>query len=309
MAKHWRQSKRNRVNSVKRSLVNLHITVLLLGGTAVFSRLIPLSALDITFARSLPAFLLLFLVLKLKGESLRLNSQKDYMVACGLGVIMALHWVTYFASMQYASVSVGIIALFTFPVITVLLEPFFENVKISRHDIGSAVVVLLGIYLIMPNHSFSNDVTLGVIVGVFSAFLYALRNLLHRKHLSHYSGTKTMAYQIMVICPCLIWFVSDDFTEMSTNTLLLLLLLGTVFTALPHAIIATALAHLRAKTFSLIACMQPLYGVMFAVIVLHESPSWQTLIGGFLVVSAAVYETINAHRQYQANDKSMITNE
>jgi drug/metabolite transporter (DMT)-like permease len=272
---------------------------MLLGGTALFSKLIPLSALDITFGRSLPAFLLLFAYVKLSGESLRLNSSRDYLIAAGLGAIMAVHWVTYFAAMQYSSVSVGIIALFTFPVITVLLEPFFEKTRIAWQDLTSALVVLVGIYMIVPDFSLSNEVTLGVSVGVFSAFLYAMRNLMHRRYFSHYSGAKAMAYQIAVICPCLIWFISDDMITMDINAALLLLLLGTVFTALPHALVAASLKHLRAKTFSLVACMQPFYGVVFAIILLNEAPTWQTLVGGILVISAAVYETVNTHRQHQ----------
>ncbi|MBT1450197.1 DMT family transporter [Glaciecola sp. XM2] len=287
------------MDPVKRSLINLHLTVMLLGGTALFSKLIELNALDITFGRSLPACLFLFAYLKLSGESMRLNNSKDYFIALGLGVVMAVHWVTYFAAMQYSSVSVGIIALFTFPVITVLLEPFFEKTRILWQDLASALVVLIGIFLIVPDFSLSNDVTLGVIIGVFSAFLYAMRNLLHRRYFNQYSGAKAMAYQIAVICPCLVWFVSDDMISMDMNAALLLLLLGTVFTALPHALIAASLVHLRAKTFSLVACMQPFYGVVFAIILLNEAPTWQTLIGGVLVVSAAVYETVNTHRQHK----------
>lgn len=288
------------MDPVKKSLINLHLTVMLLGGTALFAKLIDLSALDITFGRSLPACIILFLVVKLSGESLKLNNQKDYLIAMGLGIIMAVHWVTYFAAMQYSSVSVGIIALFTFPVITVLLEPFFEKIRLVWQDLASAIVVLIGIFMIVPDVSLENDITLGVTVGIFSAFLYAIRNLLHRQYFSHYSGAKAMAYQIAIICPCLIWFVSDDFFTnkgaLDAHTALLLLLLGTVFTAFPHALVAAALKHLRAKTFSLVACMQPFYGVVFAIVLLNETPTWQTLIGGILVISAAVYETINTHR-------------
>ncbi len=291
------------MDQVQKSLVNLHLTIMLLGGTALFSKLVPLSALDITFGRSFPAFILLFCFVKFSGQSLRLNSGKDYAIGFGLGIIMAVHWVTYFASMQYASVSVGIIALFTFPVITVLLEPIFEKNKILWQDIVSACVVLLGIWLIVPSVSLSNEVTLGVMIGILSAFLYAIRNLLHRRYFSHYSGAKAMAYQIMVICPCLIFFVSDELYVMDITTAVLLLLLGTVFTALPHAMIATSLKHLRAKTFSLVACMQPLYGVIFAIIILNESPSWNTLFGGLMVISAAVYETVNTHRENIKNKR------
>jgi drug/metabolite transporter (DMT)-like permease len=79
----------------------------------------------------------------------------------------------------------------------------------------------------------------------------------------------------------------------------LLLALGTFFTAIPHAMIATALQHLRAKTFSLVACMQPFYAILFAMILINEQPTWQTLVGGLLVISAAIYETINTHKENQ----------
>ncbi|MFC3123329.1 DMT family transporter [Agaribacter flavus] len=284
------------MNPVKRSLFNLHITMILLGGTALFSKLIALPALDITFGRAIPACVCLFLFVKLSGEKFRLNNTKDYFIGIGLGVLMAIHWVTYFMSMQYSSVSVGIIALFTFPVITVLLEPLFEKIKLNWQDILSACAVLLGIYLIVPSVSLSNDITLGVLIGIFSAFLYALRNLIHRQYFSHYSGARAMGWQTLIICPCLVFFLNDDFSQMDTRTALLLLCLGTVFTALPHALIASSLKHLRAKTFSLVACMQPFYGVVLAIIILNESPTIKTLIGGILVVSAAIYETVHTHQ-------------
>lgn len=287
------------MDPVKRSLVSLHITMVLLGGTALFSQIIPLSAMDITFGRSVFAFVGLFLFIWLKGETWRLFSSKDYAVALGLGVLMALHWVTYFAAMQYAGVSVGIIALFTFPVISVLLEPLFEKTGLVWQDVVSAVIVLLGIVLIVPTPSLSNDVTLGVAVGVFSAVLYAMRNLLHRKYFSHYGGAKAMAWQILVIFLCLLPFSVASVVPASSSSWLLLLLLGSVFTAVPHALIAASLTHLRVKTFSLIACMQPFYGVILAIVLLDENPSWKTLLGGILVTSASIYETINTHKLHQ----------
>lgn len=285
------------MDPVKRSLISLHITVVLLSAASLFSNIIPLNALDITFGRSLFACILLFIFIGLKESSFRLESARCYWIAGGLGVLMAAHWTSYFAAMQYAGVAVGMIALFTFPVITVLLEPLFERFSLAWQDIVSALVVLFGIYLIVPSASVNDDVTLGVLIGIASAILYAFRNILHRKHFAHYSGAKAMAYQILVVCLSLVLFVSPDFYASSQTMWLQLIILGTLFTGLPHALVAASLQHLRAKTFSLIACMQPLYGVILAIIVLNENPTWSTLIGGLLVVSASVYETINAHQR------------
>ncbi|WP_166425317.1 DMT family transporter [Paraglaciecola sp. 20A4] len=287
------------MDPVKKSLWSLHLTVILLGATALFSKVIPLSATDITFGRSIIACLMLFSLVKMSGGKLSLANRKDYFIGIGLGVLMAAHWVSYFAAMQYSSVSVGMIALFTFPVITVLIEPLFEGIKLVWQDVLSAVVVLFGICLIVPEVSFDNDVTLGIIVGVGSAMLYALRNLCHRKYFSHYSGSLAMAYQTLVIFFCLSFFITPELFNASGQTYLYLILLGTFFTAVPHALIATSLQHLRAKTFSLVACMQPLYGVILAILVLDEQPNWQTFVGGLLVISAALYETINTQKLHK----------
>lgn len=287
------------MNEVRKSLWSVHAAVVLLGLTALFSRIIPLSALDITFGRSVIACLCLFLLLKISGKSLRLNSYRDLSIGILLGVIMAAHWVTYFAAMQFSSVSVGMIALFTFPVITVLLEPFFEGIKLVWQDIASTLIVLLGIYLIVPDTSIENDVTLGILVGVLSAFLYAVRNLVHRKYFSQYSGAHAMTIQTFVIILCLLFFTSEQLYQISMETLLWLVVLGSICTAAPHAMIASSLIHLRAKTFSLIACAQPIYGVIFAMVLLNEQPTLKTLMGGLLVISAAVYETVHAHKLHK----------
>jgi drug/metabolite transporter (DMT)-like permease len=268
----------------------------LLGATALFSKLLPLSAVDITFGRAIVACVMLFAIVKLFRGSIKLDSVKDYLVALFLGLLMAAHWVSYFAAMQYSSVSVGMIALFTFPVMTVLLEPFFEGIRLVWQDIVSALVVLFGIYLIVPEISLDNEITQGVLIGVASALLYSFRNLVHRKHFSHYSGAHAMAYQTLVIFISLSFFSSDELFKASQETYIGLVVLGIFLTAVPHALIAASLKHLRAKTFSLIACMQPLYGVSLAIIVLDEQPRWQTIVGGLLVISAAIYETINAQK-------------
>ena len=273
--------------------------MILLGATALFSKILDLSAVDITYGRSVVACVMLFFIVKMFRGSIRLDSTKDYLVALLLGLLMAAHWVSYFAAMQYSSVSVGMIALFTFPVMTVLLEPFFEGIKLVWQDIVSAIVVLFGVFLLVPEISLENETTQGVLIGVLSALLYSFRNLVHRKHFSHYTGAHAMAYQTLVIFVSLSFFSSDAIFKASEQTYIGLVVLGIFFTAVPHALIAASLKHLRAKTFSLIACMQPLYGVALAIIVLGEQPRWQTILGGLLVISAAVYETINAQKLHK----------
>jgi len=279
------------IKAEQQSLLYLHIAVFLFGGTALFSKLIGLPALDITVYRTGIAAIALFTLLTLQRKKLTLASMKDYGVAILLGGVVGIHWVTYFAGMQMAGVTVGIIAFFTHPVITVFLEPLFSKSRPKMKDMITALVVVIGIVLLIPEVSFGNQVTLGIMTGVVSAVFFALRNILHKNYFSHYSGPHTMLYQTLVACLMLCLFVEVPPMQVSANDWLLLLLVGVIFTATPHALFASSLRYLSATTAGLISCLQPLYGSVLAFLLLHERPSLLTIIGGLLVISAAIFET------------------
>jgi len=291
-----------RVNTLSehtKSLVQLHIAVLLFGGTALFSHLLPWSALDITMFRSLLAAITLALMIKLQGDSLLLDCLADYRMAIMLGVSIGLHWVTYFYAMQLAGVAVGMLAFFCYPVVTVFLEPLFNKNKPHARDVGCAIAVFIGVFLLVPEMSMQNDTTLGIIIGIVSGFLFALRNVLHKQYFSHYKGTQAMFYQTSVVAIMLVAFVDFNPLEMTglwsdgqLGQLGLLLILSMIFTAAPHAFLAHCFKQLSAKTAGLISCLQPLYGLVLAALILGQWPGSSVYVGGLLIVAAAVFETV-----------------
>ncbi len=283
----------------QQSLIYLHIAVLLFGGTALFAKLINLNALDITVYRTAIAAVALLILLGLQKKAIRLHSLKDYAIALFLGVTVGLHWVTYFAGMQLAGIAVGMIAFFTYPVITVFIEPFFHGNKPKLKDLISAAVVMVGIYLLTPDANIGNDVTLGIIIGIISAFFFAFRNIIHKRYFSQYSGPQTMFYQTVVACFMLCAFIEIPIMQVAHYDLSLLIVAGVIFTATPHSLFAASLQYLSASTAGLISCLQPLYGTFLAFLLLHEQPSLLTLVGGTLVISAAFYETWSVTRKHK----------
>jgi drug/metabolite transporter (DMT)-like permease len=275
----------------QQGLLFLHIAVFLFGGTALFSQLIPMSALDITVYRGSVAAIFLFTLLVAQKKQLKLNSNKDYGIALLLGCLVGFHWVTYFAGMQMAGITIGIIAFFTYPVMTVFIEPLFNKSKPKLKDMISAVVVVIGIFLLVPEVNLGNQVTLGIITGISSAFLFSVRNILHKTYFNHYSGPHTMLYQALIASLMLCAFVDVPVVEVNQSDWLLIIVAGVVFTALPHALFASSLRSLSATTAGLISCLQPLYGGILAYLLLNERVSMLTLIGGALIISAAFFET------------------
>ena len=156
----------------QQSLIYLHIAVLLFGGTALFAKLIGLNALDITVYRTAIAGMAILAMLYFQKKQIKLNKPKDYLIALFLGAAVGIHWVTYFAGMQMAGITIGMLAFFSYPVMTVFLEPLFNKSRPKAKDIISAAVVVLGIYLLVPSANLGDDVTLGVITGVISALFF-----------------------------------------------------------------------------------------------------------------------------------------
>ncbi len=276
----------------REGLLAVHAAVLIFGFTALFSRLITLPALEITFYRSIIAFLVIAIYLAYKKQSFLLDKTQDYLMAGVLGTLLAIHWVSYFYAMQVSSVAIGVIALYTFPVITVFLEPLFHGEKPHSADIISSIVVLLGIYLIVPDFSLENSTVLGVVAGVFSAFMLSLRNIMQRRFFSAYTASQALFYQVMVVSIVLCCFTDTAVLDIENKQWWLLILLGVVFTALPHTLFSHGLLHLKAKTASLIACVQVIYAAVFAALFLGEWLTLNVVLGGLIVVSAAMYESM-----------------
>ena len=276
----------------REGLLAVHAAVLIFGFTALFSKLLTLPALEITFYRSVVAFIVIAIYVAYKKQAFLLDSPRDYLMAGLLGVLLATHWVSYFYAMQISSVAIGVIALYTFPVITVFLEPLFHGEKPHSADIVSSIAVLFGIYLIVPDFSLDNSTALGVAAGVFSAFMLALRNILQRRNFSGYSASQALLYQSAVVVLALFAFIDTETINIDDRQWGLLILLGVVFTALPHTLFAYGLLHMKAKTAGLIACVQVVYAAVFAALFLGEWLSLNIVIGGLIVVSAAMYESL-----------------
>ena len=77
----------------------------------------------------------------------------------------------------------------------------------------------------------------------------------------------------------------------------LLLFLGLLLTALSHTLFGYALRYLKAKTVGLVACLQPVYAIIYGMVLLHSMPDTATYLGGAIIVSAAIYESVREHRK------------
>jgi len=279
----------------KHGMTILYVAVFLLALNGLFSKLIPLDATSITQLRSALAAITLFLFALLGKRQYRLDNLQQYLGIYAIGAVLGLHWVAFFHSMQVSTVAIGMLSLFTYPMITVLLEPFYSKQKLRLPDIVAALVVLSGVFMMLKDemHSFDSDIVQGVFWGVISAFLFALRNLLQKYHYPQVSADRLMMHQVISIAIMLVVFVDyPAVSNLNSNDWLTLVLLGVISTATGHTLLSYSLKLLPAKSIAMISCLQPLFATLFAWLLLSEQPTRSVIIGGVIIVSVALYESL-----------------
>jgi drug/metabolite transporter (DMT)-like permease len=280
----------------RRNLIQLNVAVALWGITALFAskKMIDLPVSTLTLGRCVVAAVALLAYILIARQGLAVRSRRDLIILLTYGVLIAVHWVTYFQSIRVSTVAVAIIALHTYPIMTILLEPLLFRERLHLTDVLMGVVVLVGILVLVPHFDLTDKATQGVLWGLVSAAFFTARNLLARGSIRTYSGSTIMFYQVVVTAAVLLPFAPLTGGPKPGNAALQLLLLGVVFTALPHTLFTASFANLKVKTVSIIATLLPIYGALFAWLWLSEVPSWRTVIGGAIVLAAVAFETVRS---------------
>lgn len=285
------QQKRN----FSRGLIELNLAIIFISTSGVLGRYIDLP-IPITIGfRSLVGGLVLFLFCKLRGFDFRIGNRDKGTVFLG-GLLLGLHWITYFYSLKLSNVAIGMLSLFTFPVITAILEPFILKTKILKIHLVLGMTILIGIYFLVPEFDLENSHFKAVMFGIVSAFCYALRNIIMKPKVERYNGSVLMVMQLLVITILLFPFV---FISDSSNLIDYLpsnLLLAIMTTAMGHTLFLYGLKHFSTVSASIISCLQPVYGILFGMIFLKEYPEVTTIIGGIIIISSVLIESVRVYR-------------
>jgi drug/metabolite transporter (DMT)-like permease len=272
-------------------LLAIHFAVLLFGVAGLFGKFLDLSPTLIVFGRTLFASIALVFVIFILKIGIRFEQRKDLFGFLLMGAILAIHWVTFFHSIQISTVTIGLLTFSSFPIFVTFLEPFFFNERIHTFDIVISIVVFIGLALVIPEFDLSNNLTLGVFWGTVSGFTFAILSVLNRKFVSNYSALTISLYQDTIACLILLPLVGSTVLSVTSYELGQLVLLGVVFTALAHTLFIRGMLVVKAQLASVIACLEPVYGILLALVILNEVPSIRELVGGAVIISAIVYAT------------------
>jgi drug/metabolite transporter (DMT)-like permease len=268
----------------KQSLVEIHVAVVLFGLAGLFGKWLVLSPLIIVLGRVFFASLALLIIFLFSKQNIRISPIKNYALFVLLGFILAVHWAAFFQSIQISTVAIGLLSYSSFPVFTAFLEPLFFREKIDLSMILLALFCVIGIFLIIPRFDLSNSTYRGVLWGLLAGFTFSVLTILNRKLSQEYSSLLITFYQDFWATIFLLPFFFILKPRLDNRDILLLLFLGIFCTALSHSLFIKGMRHIKAQTAAIISSLEPVYGIIMALIILREVPSLRTVLGGIVIL-------------------------
>ncbi|WP_460220177.1 DMT family transporter [Psychroserpens sp. MEBiC05023] len=278
----------------------LTLATIFISTSGALGKFIDMPIAVIIWWRCALAGVFLFLYCKFKTIKLKFNSKRDGLTIVISALFLGAHWITYFHALKVSNVAIGMLSLFTFPMFTAILEPLFSKVKFDPIHIVLGGLVLLGVYFLAPDFDIESTQLKGVFWGIISAICYAIRTLMLKKHVSEYNGSMIMLYQVVMLTIVLLPVLFYKDTSGISTQYPYVIILALVTTAVGHTLFVNSLKYFKVSTASIIASTQPVFGIIIAFLFLKEIPTLNTFIGGTLIISTVIIESIRSkHRLKQ----------
>lgn len=270
----------------------MHLVVLAFGFTGILGKLIELDFYQIVFFRMFIAGVSLWLFLKLRKKPFRIKDKKNLFKVIGVGIIVVLHWLTFFKAIQVSTASVGVLCMATAAVHVSWLEPLLMKRKFSFVEFTLGLLVIMGVIVVTKNVDAGQ--VLGLLWGLLSGFLSALFSVLNAylNKVEEISSSSLTVYEMLTGSVLLfigLGFagqIDASFFQMTISDFNWLLFLGIICTSVAFVIMIDVVKKLGAYTAALTINLEPIYAIVFAIFILAENEilGTQFYIGAFFII-------------------------
>jgi drug/metabolite transporter (DMT)-like permease len=290
---------------MKKAFLQLHAAVLLAGFTGILGRLITLNEGLLVWYRLLLSAFTLWIILFLSKKIKRI-SLKDCLKIFSVGLIAALHWVTFYGSIKYANVSVALVCFSAIGFFTAIFEPLVFRRRIDPWELLLGLMVIGGIYIIFH---FDPQYKIGIIVGILSALLGSLFPIFNRIFLRTHAPETVTVYELTgglislsFILPFYLQLFPPDHVVPGRNDFLWLLVLSWFCTVLAFQLSMNALRKISAFTVNLTYNLEPVYGILLAFAIYQENkelgPSFYA--GLTIILMSVALQTVNVYIKHRS---------
>ena len=288
-------------NDNLKSYLHLHVIVFIWGFTAVLGKLISLEALDLVWYRMLFASVIMTFVVLFNKEKIRVpfNVLIGFIVS---GIIIALHWLTFYQAIKVSNVSITLACLSTGAFFASILEPIFYKRKIIWYEVLFGLIVIFGLGIIFKVET---QYTTGIYLAVTSAFLSALFSVINGKYAKEYSPNVISVYELssVFLFLSIYLFFADSFTPaffaLSSNDLLWLFLLSSICTAYAFSASVKVMKFLSPFTVMLTINLEPIYGIILVLLIFPENEKMSPMfyIGAIIILATVIANGIMKSRK------------
>ena len=291
---------------MKRALFQLHAAVFLAGFTAVLGKLIGLNEGLLVWYRLLITVVTLGIILLVTRQLERL-SLKNALQICAVGVIVGLHWITFYGSVKYSNISVALTCFSATGFFTALLEPLIFKTKVQFVEILLGLLALTGIWVIFDFHP---QYKTGIIFGIVSAVGSALFPIFNKRFVEKFKPRTVTFYELgggliglTVLVPLYLMKFPAVYYQPTIMDWIWLLVLAWFCTVLAFDLQLRALKKISAFTANLTYNLEPVYGIILAFIFFKENENLnpQFYIGLMLIMSAVVIQMIRVKKKMTAD--------
>ena len=269
--------------------IHLHFLVFIAGFTAILGKLITNSPVSIVWHRMFIALIVIFLFVALTKKKLKTSYQNIFKYAV-LGFIISFHWLTFFMSIDYSNVTIALSMMSTTAFFTSFIEPIFFRRKIIVHELLLSILVIIAIFLILNSEL---NYSVGIILGIFSAFFASIFSVLNGLLIKNEKAYKISFYEFLfgVVFISVFLIITgrlDDLFIESFFSLnyLYIFILGVVCTAYAFIAAVYLLNYITPYSAVLTYNLEPVYGIFLALIIFGESEqmSFNFYIGLLLIL-------------------------
>ena len=281
------------------SLILMHFIVFIYGFTAIIGKLIEMNALQMVWYRML--FAALGLLVYLKWKKINISIPKaDTIKLIGIGLVVALHWITFFGAIKISNISVTLGIMASGTLFASILEPLFFRLRVNWIEFLIGTFIVFGLYLIF---SYELSYINGILVALIASLLATLFTILNKSFTNKFPPSIISFYEMTggFIGITLYLIVSQqlnrELLSPSYMDLFYVIILGIVCTAFAFAVSVDVMKELSAYTVILSVNMEPIYGILLAYFIFGES---EHMSGGFylgtivILLSVFIYPIIKA---------------
>ena len=299
------------MDSRAKNILLMHFVILIFGFTGILGKLITIEAIPLVFWRTLIGGGAIYVWLKVRRKVSK-KSTSDLLKMGGIGLLVAIHWITFFASIKISNVSVALTMLATSPMFIGFLEPLIFKRKIDWRELTVAAVVLVGVGTIF---SFNTTYHEGMILGIISAFFASLFATLNGVLIKTHDASNISLVELLTASAAifiLMFFTGEvnwELFVLSSQDWFWITILALVATSFAFIAFTSVMKVLTPFTTSVAINLEPIYSIILAVIIFGDEEIMGTrfYIGASIIIGAVLLNTILKRKSRKNNSVTKST--